>query len=276
MHNSLKPDSIALVYVPALHAGVISYLTTAAPQRIGILAEDVLEHIDQEFDYLRKEIRALSPEQAEMSLRPLFPTTEITRITLPELKKLNTAEHRITLPAEDIFEWLATTHLSAAQITFGETFLRWNRTNTVVQNHPTAPLQAAYTVANKSSDWWRQVGCALLRDNTVISVAHNHHLPSPYTPYIDGDPRNAFHKGEHIDLSTAIHAEAALIANAARTGTPTQGAELYVTTFPCPACAKLVAESGITTLYYSEGYSVLDGETVLAAAGVKVVQLEFE
>ncbi|NCS97095.1 MAG: deoxycytidylate deaminase, partial [Candidatus Pacebacteria bacterium] len=84
----------------------------------------------------------------------------------------------------------------------------------------------------------------------------------------DSDPRNSFHKGEHIELSTAIHAEAALIADAAKKGISLEGTQLYVTTFPCPACAKLIACSGITKLYFSEGYSMLDGEKILNDAGV--------
>jgi dCMP deaminase len=77
----------------------------------------------------------------------------------------------------------------------------------------------------------------------------------------------------HLELSTAIHAEASLIAQAAREGISTKAAVLYVTDFPCPPCAKLIAGAGIAKLYFRTGYAVLDGEGVLAAAGVEVVQV---
>jgi dCMP deaminase len=47
-----------------------------------------------------------------------------------------------------------------------------------------------------------------------------------------------------------------------------------VTDFPCPPCAKLLAAADIERLYYREGYAVLDGEAVLEAAGVEVVQAQ--
>jgi dCMP deaminase len=89
-----------------------------------------------------------------------------------------------------------------------------------------------------------------------------------------GDPRGNFYKGVHLELSTATHAEAALIARAAREGMVTDGATMYVTDFPCPPCAKLVAGAGVTKLIFREGYAVLDGRDVLEAAGVEIVRVE--
>ena len=77
----------------------------------------------------------------------------------------------------------------------------------------------------------------------------------------------------HLELSLATHAEARLIADAARGGRATQGASMYVTDFPCPPCAKLIAGAGIATLYFRKGYAVLDGEDVLRAAGVDLVDI---
>jgi dCMP deaminase len=85
-----------------------------------------------------------------------------------------------------------------------------------------------------------------------------------------GDPRSNFNKGVHYEISTAAHAEARLIARAAREGIATEGAVLYVTDFPCPPCAKLIAAAGIAKLYSRRGYAVLDGNDVLEAAGVEI------
>lgn len=88
-----------------------------------------------------------------------------------------------------------------------------------------------------------------------------------------GDPRSNFFQGVGLDLSTATHAEAGLIAAAARAGRSTDGATMFVTTYPCPPCAKLIAGAGIARLYYRDGYAVLDGADVLAAAGIEVVHV---
>jgi dCMP deaminase len=51
---------------------------------------------------------------------------------------------------------------------------------------------------------------------------------------------------------------------------------MYVTDFPCPPCAKLIAAAGVKRLYFREGYAVLDGESVLEAAGVEVRQVRVQ
>jgi len=78
----------------------------------------------------------------------------------------------------------------------------------------------------------------------------------------------------HLELSTTTHAEAQLIADAARRGVATEGAVMYVTDFPCPPCAKLVAAAGVSRLYFRTGYAVLDGNDILVAGGVEIVRVE--
>jgi dCMP deaminase len=108
----------------------------------------------------------------------------------------------------------------------------------------------------------------------VLAVAHNEHRPTEYSPYLNGDPRDDFSRGVHIELSTAIHAEAAIVARAARTGIVLDGADLYVSTFPCPTCARLVAEAGFRRCFFAGPYAVLDGDEVLRAAGVELIWVD--
>jgi dCMP deaminase len=133
---------------------------------------------------------------------------------------------------------------------------------------------AAELEAARSIDWWRRVGAAMRLAGGELLVAHNEHQPHRLSAYAVGDPRANFHKGVALELSTATHAEARLIAQAAREGLATQDGVLYVTDFPCPPCAKLIAAAGIARLYYREGYAVLDGQDVLEAAGVEIVRVD--
>ena len=57
-----------------------------------------------------------------------------------------------------------------------------------------------------------------------------------------------------IEFNRCVHAEQAAILNAARSGTPTQGATLYTTTFPCHECTKLIIGAGVTEVIYIEPY----------------------
>ncbi|HCC84753.1 MAG TPA: deoxycytidylate deaminase [Candidatus Pacebacteria bacterium] len=213
-----------------------------------------------------------------------------------------TETSQIIMPDEVVSHAVAEKFLAKMAVKFDSIWLRWDRDNVVgervvqpdlewsrqqlqtqistTQDSDRKWLLTAAEAGLSSADWWRQVGAVAVGAGIVPSSpgreilrAFNHHVPSEQQPYIDGDPRAEFHQGDHIDLSTAIHAEADLIARAALEGLSLAGCTLFVTTFPCPNCAKLIAAAGIKRLVYQDGYSLLDGERVLKAAGVEVVRL---
>lgn len=283
----MKPKII--VYLPVIHAGYLHFFESHKDADIFIANESLIELIDQEFDYLRKEIRAISPTQAEVSLEALLPERKISLLSANDLPFLDEPDQEIILPKEDIFIWLAKKYLTKSKIIFHDTFLRWNRENSIREKAVTPSknqlgeslgkslnklIKKTKKTAKLSSDWWRQVGAVVFEKSKIIAIAHNHHLPSPYTPYIDSDPRNSFHKSENIDFSTAIHAEVALITDCAKKGISLEGKSMYVTTFPCPICAKQIAASGILKLYYSDGYSMLDGEQILSDSKVELIKID--
>lgn len=294
MQNTTQETSTSkiLLYLPVIHDGYIKLIEKYPESEILILDESFIKFIDQEFDYLRKEIRALKPIQAKLALEAIFTEQTINLVSNEEFLNTNTApsaqkKQEFIFPKEDIFIWLAEKYLPNANIKFDTTFLRWNRNNSTQKQQlelnsnvskdefSKKMMKIAGNQKDLSSDWWRQVGAVLVNNDSkkIISVAHNKHLPSPYTPYINSDPRNSFHKGENIDVSTAIHAEAALISQAAKNGISLEGTELYISTFPCPTCAKLVACSGISKLYFTEGYAMVDGEKILKDSGIEVVRV---
>jgi dCMP deaminase len=131
----------------------------------------------------------------------------------------------------------------------------------------------AFAEAQKSSDWWRQVGAVLFREKEILLAAFNRHLPTEYETEFEGDPRSNFQAGEYIEFSSAIHGEAGLIGAAASRGICTRGLEIFATTFPCPACAALIATSGLKRLYFVEGYSNVNALATLREYGVEIVQV---
>ncbi len=307
-------SSKLIIYLPVIHSGYIKLLEKYPESEVFILDESLISLIDEEFDYLRKEIRSLSPIEAKVALGALFPNRKINLISVEKFLEISSQqtqrEIKYILPNEDIFIWLQKKYLADQPVEFESTFLRWNRNNSAQKQQIESSVEIsedefskkimsiADTQKELSSDWWRQVGAVVIRKNTaseetstvgeiknitaeetstvgeIIAIAHNTQLPTPYSPYIDSDPRNSFHKGENIDLSTAIHAEAALISKAAKDGISLLGTEIYVTTFPCPACAKLVACSGISKLYFTDGYAMLDGDKILREFGVEIVRIK--
>jgi dCMP deaminase len=239
----------------------------------------------EDFPVMRKEIRALTPASAQRYLAPEFPVVRVVeRTDLPAAITAST----LVVPDEEMMRAVVAAHGlgEGRTLLLERTFLRWDRSWSLAQRPAShdgsvtvdelsrsLALRAACE-ARLSSDWWRQVGAVAVRDGAILAVAHNEHRPTEYSPYIQGDPRNDFSRGVHIELSTAIHAEAAIVARAARTGMSLDGADLYVSTFPCPGCARLVAEAGFRRCYFAGPYAMLDGDTVLRAAGVELVWVD--
>jgi dCMP deaminase len=274
-----------LLYLPVIHAGHAAFFARHADAaQILVLGAGFRD----EFKSLAKDIRALPPEQSAQLLRTAVPGIPVRVIEPDDLPAAVTAD-TLVLPDEEVTRALADRYQlgPGRNLVFDRTFLRWDRewsqsgrpadfaTAVTVGQLPERITGRAAELADRSSDWWRQVGAIAWRpgpgpEPEIIGAAWNRHGPTEYAPYIDGDPRDGFSRGVRADLSTALHAEAAVVAQAARAGTALDGAELYVTTFPCPACARLIAAAGFRRCYFTGQYSVLEGDAVLRAAGVEL------
>lgn len=272
-----------IAFVPVLHEGYRRFFEKyEGPKELFIVGTE----LTQEYKPLTKEIRQLDPALMKRAIESLGIFDRVEVLSAARAKDFNSPEKELFLPREDITEMLAEQYFPHAHVTYDPVFLRWDRKNSAMDKdvHPDALITRddlhrrimahAEAASEKTSDIWRGVGATLVKDGDIVLTAYNHHLPSEHSPYVHGDPRNNFSRGDHIEISSAFHAEASLIAEAARRGISLEGASLYVTTFPCPPCSKLIAHSGITTLYYAGGYGVLDGEDILKSAGVQLIKVE--
>lgn len=170
------------------------------------------------------------------------------------------------------------------EITWLNVFLRWDRDSVLSTTKTDFPrsndpqdikfITAAYQQSKKSSDWWRQVGVVVVKEGKVILKAYNQGVPNDHTPYQQGAVRDYFKAGEKPELANYIHAEQSVISRAAKQGVVLQGADLYVTHFPCPVCAKAVAYAGLSRVFFAEGSASLDGKNVLLSRGIKIFQVE--
>ena len=134
-------------------------------------------------------------------------------------------------------------------------------------------MDKAIVESEKATNLWRHVGAVVARDGNILVAGFNKQVPNQYTPYYEGDARMFFKKGRHIELTTDQHAESVVISEAAKKGIALEGADLYMSTFPCPPCAKLVAAAGIRRCYFSSGYAMLDGERILKDRGVEIIRV---
>ena len=134
-------------------------------------------------------------------------------------------------------------------------------------------MKEALKEAEKSQCWWRQVGAVLVKDKKIILSGFNEMLPYNDECYKIGCIRDKIQIGKLQEICSVIHSEAAIIAEAARKGISLENTTMYVTHFPCPVCAKLIALSGIKKLIYSKGSSVFDGERVMKSKGVEIIKI---
>jgi deoxycytidylate deaminase len=63
------------------------------------------------------------------------------------------------------------------------------------------------------------------------------------------------HVTDLIEFGRAVHAEMAAITDAARRGVAISGTTLYVTTFPCHLCARMIVAAGIIRVIFIEPYT---------------------
>jgi len=272
-----------VAYIPALHAGYKKFFEqNSDAKKLYILGPNIIAG----FRPIQKDVRALSPKEVKTALEGwgLFDSIEI--IEVDTLKALDSPDIEIVMPNEDISHELAHAYLKKSKVIFSPIFLRWDRKSSNAKDAITADItiskeafdkaaaKTAYKESEKSSDIWRRVGAVLTDNGKVIASAYNQSTPSIHSASTLGDPRNNFNKGTDIDKSIFIHAEAKLIAEAAKDGTKLEGLDLYVTTFPCPTCAKLISFSGIKRLFFTEGYATLDGEAVLKTHGIQLIRVD--
>jgi|SRR5581483_1660849 len=269
-----------IAYVPVLHEGYRRLFEKHTDATLYILGESLIK----KYDYLAKEIRQLDPKLVKKAVESWKIFKKVGILEEEDVASLEAEE--IIMPDEDVCKDLAEKYFKVKKVTFDPIFLRWDKHKSMEEKPVNADqkisretfdreiIEKLKIEAEKSSDWWRRIASAIIKDKKIILTAHNEHLPSPHSPYADGDPRNIGHKGLGTDIATAIHSEAKLIAEAARKGISLEDASLYVTVFPCSLCAKQIAFSGIKKIYYAGGYQMLDQERILKGKGIELVYVE--
>lgn len=288
--------NILICYVPVLHDGYRELFQKYAQihekteknseNELWILGDEFVN----EFPEIKKDARRIGAELVKRSVEAwnFFAKTKV--VSFEELKNcdLESAEIQVVMSNDEMMRQIASRFFPDVKINYEPIFLRWDKHNALTEKEVSVGekmsfedfdqkiMKLAFTEATKSTDWWRHVGGAVVKDGEIILVGFNKHLPSENTHHFNNDVRSLFSKGKYFELSSSIHAEAKIIAEAAKKGISLEGSSMYVTTFPCPICAKQIAETGIKKLYYCGGYTLLDGEDIMKARGIELVKVELD
>ncbi len=92
------------------------------------------------------------------------------------------------------------------------------------------------------------VGATIVRDKRIIAGGYN--------GSVSGDD-HCIDEGCYMEdghCMRTIHAEMNALLQCAKFGVQTDGAEIYVTHFPCLQCTKMLLQAGISKIYYLHDY----------------------
>lgn len=132
-------------------------------------------------------------------------------------------------------------------------------------------MAQSHLLALRSTCTRLAVGATIVREKRIIAGGYN--------GSISGD-EHCTDKGCYVvdnHCVRTIHAETNALLQCAKYGTPTNGADLYVTHFPCLPCTKTIIQAGIKNIYYAKDYKnnpyALD---LFNKAEVRVVHVPFD
>ena len=158
-----------------------------------------------------------------------------------------------------------------------------------------AHMKAASVYAELSTARRLQVGCVIVKDNTIIGLGYNG-MPSGWdnncedVEYVLKEEcqstdewmvQNGFSETAHgwSRLKTkpeALHAESNCLAKVSRSTNSSEDASMFITHAPCLECAKMIYQAGIKEVYYKHNYRSEAGISFLKKCKIEVVQCDEE
>ena len=148
-------------------------------------------------------------------------------------------------------------------------------------------LRMAKIWAENSYAIKRQVGCLIVKNNSIISDGYNG-TPSGFenvcetvecnTVCVLYGPQNLRRCrecgfGKLVTKPYVLHAEANAISKLARSSNSSDGATLYVTDEPCLECSKMIIQAGIRRVVFWRDYHDHSGTELLIKANIEVLQI---
>ena len=117
------------------------------------------------------------------------------------------------------------------------------------------------------------VGAIVVKDDRIISIGYNG-MPAGWDNNCEDEIK--WPNGDIKFLTTkpeVLHAETNAIAKLAKSTESGEGATMFVTHAPCLDCAKLIYQSGIKNVFYSEAYRDDAGAQFLKKSGIETTQI---
>jgi len=163
------------------------------------------------------------------------------------------------------------------------------------QKYIKAHMRAASVYAELSTARRLQVGCVIVKDNTIIGIGYNG-MPSGWDnnceelEYVlksecqqsdDWMKKSGYTETAHgwsklHSKPEVLHAETNAIAKVSRSTNSSDGATMFITHAPCLECAKIIHQAGIKEVYYKNDYRSQAGIDFLKKCEIEVIKCDEE
>ena len=144
-----------------------------------------------------------------------------------------------------------------------------------------AYMKVAETFAGLSSARRLHVGAIVVKDDRIISIGYNG-MPSGWDNNCEDELVEHVSTGYGMPMREVnylktkpevLHAETNAIAKLAKSTESGLGATMFITHAPCLDCAKLIYQSGISSVLYRNSYRNNDGLEFLKRCNLEVKQI---
>lgn len=138
-------------------------------------------------------------------------------------------------------------------------------------------INMAHLVSTRSNCVSRKVGAVITLDNQVISTGYN---GAPKGLYHCIDKGGCLRKIKNIESGTrqeicrAVHAEQNAIISAAIKGVSIKGSTIYINTYPCSICTRMLINAEIKRIVYDSDYSDELSKEMLEESKIEVIKYE--
>ena len=124
-------------------------------------------------------------------------------------------------------------------------------------------MDFAFLISKNSYAVRKKVGCVIVKNKNIIAIGYN------------GTPSGFNNECElnGVTKKEVLHAESNAIAKCAVSNNSSKGAIMYTTLSPCYVCAKIIIQSKIKKVFYSEKYRDDKGLKLLKKAKIKTYEI---
>ena len=136
-------------------------------------------------------------------------------------------------------------------------------------------MDLAKITSNRSKDPNTKVGACIVKNKRVVSLGYNgapRRISDDLVPYSYRDKSLPRRENKYMYI---LHAEVSAILNSCGRMEDLEESSIYVTTFPCVECTKILIQCGISSIYYLNEYTDSDDAKYLCdLAGVSYFNME--